>query len=287
MTNPLVNLIAIQHANPNLWDYFVLPHGFDKQEVIDNIIMETIGLSISASEPKNLQFMIGIWSRKKLYNWTELYKTLQYKYNPIENYNRTEEWVDRTDKEFSAQYQGHFKNVGDKNGNDTRTPNLTTTTNTTMEDTINDEGNINTTGTEHTTNNDDITTVHTVYGFNVSDGADAYKDVTNDKRVIDTNNTTDTHQTNERRNNSVNDTTEKNTGTEKTNWDENYHDGGNDGNESSGQDITFNAHKAKMFGNIGVTTTQQMIKEQRELVKFNIIDTIVSDFKQQFCLLVY
>ena len=40
-------------------------------------------------------------------------------------------------------------------------------------------------------------------------------------------------------------------------------------------------------GNIGVTTTQQMIKEQREVTLFNIIDFIISDFKQRFCLLIY
>lgn len=40
-------------------------------------------------------------------------------------------------------------------------------------------------------------------------------------------------------------------------------------------------------GNIGVTTTQQMIKEEREIWDFNIIDIIVRDFKKRFCILVY
>ena len=40
-------------------------------------------------------------------------------------------------------------------------------------------------------------------------------------------------------------------------------------------------------GNIGVTTTQQMIKEEREVVQFEIDDYIVNDFKKQFCILVY
>ena len=40
-------------------------------------------------------------------------------------------------------------------------------------------------------------------------------------------------------------------------------------------------------GNIGVTTTQQMIKEEREVWQFTIIDTIVQDFKRRFCLLIY
>lgn len=40
-------------------------------------------------------------------------------------------------------------------------------------------------------------------------------------------------------------------------------------------------------GNIGVTTTQQMIKEQREVVQFNMYDYIVRSFKERFCLMVY
>lgn len=40
-------------------------------------------------------------------------------------------------------------------------------------------------------------------------------------------------------------------------------------------------------GNIGVTTTQQMIEAERELVKFNVYDLIIDSFKQRFCLLCY
>ena len=49
-------------------------------------------------------------------------------------------------------------------------------------------------------------------------------------------------------------------------------------------DITRERHE---YGNIGVTTTQQMIKEEREVVQFNIVNYIIEDFKQRFCLLVY
>ena len=40
-------------------------------------------------------------------------------------------------------------------------------------------------------------------------------------------------------------------------------------------------------GNIGITTTQQMINEEREVDKFNLMDYIIDRFKQRFCLLVY
>lgn len=40
-------------------------------------------------------------------------------------------------------------------------------------------------------------------------------------------------------------------------------------------------------GNIGVTTTQQMIREQREIVEFNLYEYIKESFKERFCVMVY
>ena len=40
-------------------------------------------------------------------------------------------------------------------------------------------------------------------------------------------------------------------------------------------------------GNIGVTTTQQMIKEQRDIVAFNLYETIAEEFKNEFCIQLY
>lgn len=40
-------------------------------------------------------------------------------------------------------------------------------------------------------------------------------------------------------------------------------------------------------GNIGVTTTQHMLQEERDLADFSIYAVIASDFKKEFCILVY
>ncbi len=40
-------------------------------------------------------------------------------------------------------------------------------------------------------------------------------------------------------------------------------------------------------GNIGVTMTQEMIRQQREVVQFNLYDFIMNDFKAQFCVAVW
>lgn len=40
-------------------------------------------------------------------------------------------------------------------------------------------------------------------------------------------------------------------------------------------------------GNIGITTTQQMIKEEREIAEFNLYSLIIDEFKRRFCIMVY
>lgn len=40
-------------------------------------------------------------------------------------------------------------------------------------------------------------------------------------------------------------------------------------------------------GNIGVTTTQQMIKEEVEVANINLYEIIINDFKHRFCIMVY
>lgn len=46
-------------------------------------------------------------------------------------------------------------------------------------------------------------------------------------------------------------------------------------------------HERIEQGNIGITTTQQMIKEEREIAPYNITDEIVQSFKRRFCIMIY
>lgn len=58
--------------------------------------------------------------------------------------------------------------------------------------------------------------------------------------------------------------------------------GSSRGNENVDEGETIRA-----MGNIGVTTTQQMIESQRNVVQFDLEKFIADDFKQAFCLQVY
>ena len=62
------------------------------------------------------------------------------------------------------------------------------------------------------------------------------------------------------------------------------------GNITHGEQIdTTNegSHELHAHGNIGVTTTQKLIREQRDIELFNLYDIIIEDFKMRFCILIY
>nr|DAI08205.1 MAG TPA: Portal protein, Proximal tail tube, phi29, mature virion, VIRUS.3A [Caudoviricetes sp.] len=55
---------------------------------------------------------------------------------------------------------------------------------------------------------------------------------------------------------------------------------------TSTQDLTHTVD-GSIHGNIGVTTTQQMIMSEREVSDYSIYMVLVEDFKHEFCVLVY
>lgn len=63
---------------------------------------------------------------------------------------------------------------------------------------------------------------------------------------------------------------------------------GSAANTTAGTGSTSNVREGRAYGNIGVTTNQQMITEEINLrVNSNIADIISRSFKQNFCLMVY
>lgn len=60
--------------------------------------------------------------------------------------------------------------------------------------------------------------------------------------------------------------------------------------ESDKTDTTSEAEEdvyERRTGNIGVTTTQQMLEQERKIAEFNMVSYIAQSFKQRFCLLIY
>lgn len=141
-----------------------------------------------------------------------------------------------------------------ENGSSTTTATKRTTGNDTQETSL--QGSNNTTTTENTSNS--------VVGFNGATGGGVGESLKDKQDVAGSSTAT---------------TTGSNTGT--TTIDRTESDNG------SGSHDKTASHSGTVKGNIGVTTTQQMLAEERKISAFNMVDYIVRDFKQRFCIMVY
>ena len=62
---------------------------------------------------------------------------------------------------------------------------------------------------------------------------------------------------------------------------------GSDNGKMSDDENVTHTYTERTHGNIGVTTSQQMIQSERELVRYDFYMEIVNSFKREFCLLIY
>lgn len=66
-----------------------------------------------------------------------------------------------------------------------------------------------------------------------------------------------------------------------------YNSAGADVPEAKSSANSNGKRSGRAYGNIGVTTTQQMIEEERRISDFDIDHVIIQEFKKTFCLLIY
>lgn len=222
----LLTVEGLYNYDNTLFDGFNVPDGLVKQIAINAILMRTRELEILYPDFSYMKNLITIWSNKYQINWKKLYDTTVLKYNPIENYDRMEDWTD-TDDETSTSARDNTRN----------------TTNS-----------VKSTSTNEIMNSVNVTDQNTAFNAGLADHA---------KQITDGNTTENGTITNTE--------TGKDTENESVN-------GGRTGKHTR----TGRAH-----GNIGVTTSQQMIQSERDLVVFNLYDVIAESFIENFCLMIY
>ena len=222
----LLTVEGLYNYDNTLFDGFNVPDGLVKQIAIDAILMRTRELEILYPDFSYMKNRITIWSNKYQANWKKLYDTTVLEYNPIENYDRMEDWTDTDDE----------------------------TTTSARDNTRNTNNTVKSTSTNEIMNNVNVTDQNTAFNAGLADHA---------KQITD------------------GDTTENGTIT-------NTETGKDTENESvNGGRTGRHTRTGRAHGNIGVTTSQQMIQSERDLVVFNLYDVIAESFIENFCLMVY
>lgn len=254
-----LTLWGMYQYDPTILSGLQLPSGMDADTVTDNLLLETAALELLYPDPNFLRKAITVWSAERIDVWQKLYNTTVLEYDPIENYDRKEESLEtaagsvvdqRTHNRTAEQAtQVSGSQIGSRD----------TKTDTTGSDVNNRSGS-----------NESIAS-NTAYDSNAF--ADAAKNVSSGSDHTQTSRA------------------ETGSGTEKTDSSSTEASAGQaseqlqeDGSRSSSDQRRVTS---RIHGNIGVTTTQQMLQSEREVAEFCMVDYIINDFIGKFCVMVY
>ena len=237
--------------NNDLFGLLNLPPGIDKDTLINNILLRGGEFEVVYSNPDFYKSAIGLWSNKHYRTFEKWINALNINYNPLENYDRMEEWSD----------VGSRTNTGTVSDTGSITNTGTQSTNTTGKD--------NFTGSGNSTNTDEIS------AYNSASFQNDKKNTTNSSNSSETNTTTNSTRTDN--------LTESNSNTRTDNLSESNSNTRTDNlSEKTSSNRIGRAH-----GNIGVTTSQQMLQSELDIAKWNIYEQITDLFLSEFCIMVY
>lgn len=232
------------------------------------------------------------------YKYTRLYDTTLLEYNPIENYSMTEEGTDNTSaSETKTDNLGAYSDT--TSGTDTNTiTDAKTEKIGTYEDTITSTTTNDIAKMTTTTKNDTINTGSETHERKVAPfDSDAYSEQElNTDTFKDRKNSTNTEtiasphtDTITKRDTTTGGARENSYTTSTT--DELQHGMSRNissrSNSYTDESSGTTTHKFTRSGNIGVTTSQQMLESERDIALFNFIGIVAHDIIKSICICIY
>lgn len=286
MAQAKITLIGLENfLNPehSVFESMVLPDGINKDILIGSIVLRCQEFELLYSDPDFMTSMVNIWSRKNYRTFDKWVKALEIEYDPLFNYDRTEEFTDTHTGKYDKSIDGTVSGSNSRSEDFTRTDNLTQSDDHTRTDNLTQSDDH--TRTDNLASTNDVTTTNTVSAYNSS----AYEP--KDQQVVDQ----DTSNTGTQRNagTTTNTGTQRdagttsNTGTQRNAGSATDTFGNTNNTDENGNDSWTNIHKARLYGNIGVTTSQQMLQSELDIARWNLYEHIADLFCNEFCIMVY
>lgn len=292
---------ALVDYDNTIFDLMQLPEGVDLADVADHIIYKYGDAPLFSPDPETVKFYMGRWSKRRLPLWNRYKAAIEAEYDPIENYNRHE--ITTLTKTGTIDRDGTNSDVDSGSDSTVRSGSeeLAKTGSEEMAktgsetSTRNGEDELTYSGTKTTTKDD--TTTREVSAFNSGaydpdnqetlDGEEV-ESFTNRKDTRTYTDLEDEYSFNNRK-----DTTtysnRKDTTTYNNVQDTTTYGGTTTHNIDESQTFnTTDSTTSTISGNIGVTTSQQMLEQEFEVIKkLDLIDYIATDWHQEFNMMIY
>lgn len=234
------------------------------------------------NNPSILQNAIVNWYNTHKYQYEKLYNTTLLKYEPLQNYDRTEEITDNTER--NGTNDTTF-------GSRTDTSTTNNTTNIGAQDNTNTDNETTKIGAINTETNS--STIKKGSESNEKEVApyDAETYYNQEKNTLSFTNRSDTNEstttTNARTDTRTNTNNEK-VGARKDTTESSTSNtfGGHTDATSRNENETY-THTSHLYGNIGVTTSQQMLASEREVAYFNFVSIVAHDIIKLIAICIY
>lgn len=268
-----LTLIGLYNFKPDLFEALILPNGYNKETFIDSLLLEHGEKCVMYADPDFMYAAIGAWGAKWSLELEKIYEALSAKYDPIFNYDRFEDIEDGRTKQYTSKVVGSRKATDKPDYTDNMTHNETDNA------THNETNNRTLGGTETYTASD--TNEHTVSADNSSAYQADSKDMINNNDQTTTSNT-DNQTVNGSNNQTVN--ASNNRRVQGTTQDLSE----TTGTDTSDSESETNKHTAHIYGNVGVTTSAQMVTEVvKQRFKYNLYATATRLFANELLLGIY
>lgn len=274
----MLSLMGMYEYDHTILDFFHYPDKWetvDKDVFVNKLLLDTAELEILYPDADIFKTAIKYWSAAEVQNWNKLYNTTVLDYNPIWNKNGTVTEIEKHIK------NNNYTDVTDGTIADHSVTKGNQNTETSGNENTNGSQNTETSGNENTNTTNNTNEKNYVFGFNSEDAAQSGQTVTDDSGSTNTDRSENT-KSNSSANTDRSENTQSNSSASTDATTKNNTNFKHDEKENIDREYTRTEQ-----GNIGITTTQQMINEEREVDKFNLMDYIIDRFKQRFCLLVY
>lgn len=277
MSDLTISLLGLYNEDPEILDedHLLLPDDLDRNVLIPMVLSETAELEVLYPDPGTLKIVMRAWSSARSPSWDRMLQTLLEAYDPLHNYDRTETEAGTTTGTEDVTDRETVADATSEDVTDTITEDIEDATAGHTSDSSTEAVRDSTTGTTSTTATGQVT------GFNSQTFADNNKTITSgsssDTASRDRSQATagdrDESYTRDRDQTVTRDRDETNT---------RNREGSRSTSSSGGHNRTLRA-----FGNIGVTTSQQMLSEELRVRMIDIYRIITDELRNYFCLRVY
>lgn len=241
----------------SLDDDYYLNHSGDRP--VSPLVAKFLNSDGELTDANSLRIAKVIYS-KYIDNWNRVWLAIQEEYNPLHNYDGTETYSENTSDGYTKHNTGTVEDSGSDTG--TQTNNVTNT------GTVGISGSDTGTQTNLGTNTGTQRTDNGIYGFNSSNSSNDNNSVRTDN-LANSNTRTDNLAHTETTTNNL---TENATRTDNLAHANTRTDNLTETNEGEGT----KEYTLEKGGNLGVTTSQQMLESEYEFrLKYNFFDSVV------------